>query len=89
MRIIKYNKWQIFDRQYKITILDPDLYDFKKCLAKIVSVCTIELVQGSVAQKDFKELQEEHIKSWHKHAYSRKYPVINLGLQVYSKTILK
>lgn len=72
------------DRQYKITILDPDLYDFKKCLAKVVAMCPVELVQGSVPQKDFKELQEEHIRLWHKNAYSRKYPVTNLGLQVNS-----
>ena len=67
---------------YKVTILDPDFYDIKKCCSKIVSVCKNELVQGSIATKDFKVLQEKHIKSWHQNSYTFKYPVMNLGLQV-------
>ena len=72
-----------FCRQYKITITNPDYYDFKKVISKVMASCpSSELVQGNVSQQDFRNLQVEHIKTWHTKAYTRKYPVINLGLQV-------
>ena len=50
-----------------------------------MSECTLELVHGNIDQKDFRLLQEQQIKSWYDSAYSRKKPVLNIGLQVWMK----
>ena len=69
-------------RRSNITIKFPDLYDFKKCCAKLMSECTSELVHGYVIQRHFQLLQEKKIKAWSDSNYACKKPVLNIGLQV-------
>ena len=66
-----------------ISIKYPDLYDFKKVCAKIMSEFSRELADGAVSQSDFRDLMERHIRIWSSRAYAVKEPVRYIGLQVY------